>query len=147
MPVQNRHEVHESSLHPNEGNVRSPDLIGSADWHSPEEVRILLVKRMRLRSLWATEDALEAEFPHERAGFLHSHLEALPLKFEGHLPLPVEGASGIDLVQSLEKIFIFWLFMSFVIRRRPSNAQKLALASKGQLFVVFFKEQNSFSRN
>jgi len=65
IPVQDRHEVKPLALGAHVGEIRAPNLIGTANGHVPQEVRIGLVGRVRRTRLPARTQGLDAHHPHQ----------------------------------------------------------------------------------
>ena len=91
------------------GDVRTPDLVRARDGHAPQQVRISLVRGMRLAGVWPRHPAGQAEHAQQPLHPLAIDLKALRTQRHDHAPTPVAGTTGvcgIDQTQQLHVLFI-----------------------------------------
>lgn len=96
-PVDDGDAVHEAVRHRDVRDVRRPDLVGAHDLDAAEQVRVLLVRRVRLRRRAPRLQAFHARQPHQP---LHA-LAADPVT---DLAQPLTRDIAVqELVDALEK--------------------------------------------
>lgn len=139
VPVDYRGQIHEALRHRNIGDVSAPDLIDPVDLHVAQQVRIDLVLGRGLAGGRPRRDALYSHDPHQPLDALAVPLLAmLAVQLSGHAARTIERAAGVDLVNHAHDLHILvGNRHRLVIQRRAVKAQKLALATYADLFIVW----------
>ncbi len=95
VPVDDRHQVHEAALHGNIGDIGAPDLVGSSDLKSTQEIRKDLVPWDWFAGVGLWIDGLQAHHLHQTSHSLVVDLMSLALQ-PGRDPWPaVERRFGV----------------------------------------------------
>ena len=95
VPVDDRHQVHEAALHGNIGDICAPDLVGSSDLESTQEIRKDLVPWDWFAGVGLWIDGLQAHHLHQTSHSLVVDLMSLALQ-PGRDPWPaVERRFGV----------------------------------------------------
>lgn len=107
------------------GNVCTPDLIGSDDCQTPQEVRVHLVLRVLLAGVGARGHASQAHEPHEALHPFAVDLNTLTKQVNHHAPTAVERILGICLVNQSAQVRVILnhrLDALAVVPSCPANA-------------------------
>ena len=77
-PIHDGKQIQEAVLDRHEGDIRTPDLVGSVDLHFPQQIRINRVLRMPLAGSGALVDCLQPHLRHQSAHAMAAHDGAFP---------------------------------------------------------------------
>lgn len=142
-PVQDDHQVQPAAPQPDVGEVDAPDVIGVADGHLTQQIRINLALQDALAGMGSWIDARQPHFAHAA---LHQ------LTVDGHFltqyrrdpPGAVEGILGVDLIDAvLERYFPGGRRHRLVVQARAVQVHELGLLDHRQFRRLTFDHDRS----
>ena len=142
VPVDYRDQIHEASRHRDISDVGAPDLIDPVDLHVAQQVRIDLVPGRGLAGGRPRRDSLYSHDPHQPLDALAVPLlTMLSVQLAGHAARTIERTAGVDLVNHAHDLHILiGNSHGLIIQRRSVKAQKLALATYADPFIVWLHQ-------
>ncbi len=139
--VHDNRQVDKTTVHPDVGDVRTPDLVRPRDVKVPQKIRVDLVFRVLLAQPRLLVDGFKPHFPQEPSDSLGVDLFAPSPQPRGH---PLDAPAGmlrVLLVKDLHQKQVPCRFAAAfpVIEARTVQSQKLALSAQGESFVFRFQ--------
>ncbi len=119
-------------------------MVGILGRDIAKKIGIDLVSQGPLAEVGARVDSLDPHLAHRRPDTIPAHEESLLPKGSSDFPAPVEGPSGIDLIDPVaEKNFLRGRPHRLVIDNGSGDSGQVALVRKGEFRVIF--ENPAFS--
>ena len=144
MPINDGHKIEPPAKHPDVCDIDAPNVVRVLGCDSPEQIRIDLVSQGPLTEVGTRVDPLDPHLAHRRPDTIPAHKEPLLPKGGSDFPAPVEGPSGIDLIDPVaEKNFLRGRPHRLVIDNGSGDSGQVALVRKGEFRVIF--ENPAFS--
>ena len=142
-PIHDGHQIHEASRHRNIGYVGAPDLVGSGDGQTTQQIGIFFVLFVAQRRAWPGIDCLQTHLAHQAGYPLAIDLEAMSLVEPGcYLAIAVEGRSGVLFVDQPHEMQIQGRFSGRLpVVGRPVETDQLALPANTQGGMVRFNHR------
>jgi len=123
-PVHDRHQVNKSTKHPNVGDIRIPDPIGTINHQISQQIRILLMLLGGLTQPRLWTDGLQSHQPHQAPHPFR--IDPIPLAIQPgrHSIYPIKRCSRKLLVKEVHQLEIIAIVsLGLIIIRRSGETE------------------------
>lgn len=128
IPVDDRHQIHPPGEEPDISDIDAPDMVRMLGRDIAKKVGIDLVCQRLFTKVGARVNPLDPHFANRRPKTIPAHGKPLLPKDGSDFPAPVEGPSGIDLIDPVaEKNLLRGRPHRLVINNGSGNSCQLAL--------------------